>query len=162
MTLLPAPERISSSSSKGTWEALGSTYSSSCGSHSFWFQSKSFPWERLVRERWVGWTIAPFVVAGLGATTDPHWSLLYCAFYTPLTSTSASLRDPAGEWPRSSLLRGLIPWLLVPFVGQDCCSCLITIKTGQDITKRYPGTSLKCQIYSSLPTLCNSNPTFSW
>lgn len=39
---------------------------------------------------------------------------------------------------------------------------LITIKTGQDITRRYPGTSLKCQMYSSLPTLCNSNPTFSW
>lgn len=54
-----------------------------------------------------------FVVAGLGATTDPHRSLLYCAFYTPLASTSVSLSDPVGEGLRSSLLRGLVTGALL-------------------------------------------------
>ena len=124
---------------------LGSTYSSSSGAISSGFQWESVAWGRLVRGRSVGWTVAPFVVAGFGAMPDTHSPLLHCACYAPqltprLVSVTHLVGDPDLPAERSdSLVTGAL-------LGQSYCNCPITIKNGQDITKRYPGTSLKYQI----------------
>ena len=90
--------------------------------------------------------------------------LLYLTYQTCpllLANTCTSLVSLPGGWPISSLLSSLTPWSLMPFLSQSCCS-FVPSRQGQDTTKKNPGASLKCQIYSSLPTLWNSNPIFSW
>lgn len=67
----------------GVWEALGSTSSSSSGSHSFRIPVGSFPCGRLVRGWWVEWTISHYCSYSWGH----KWYLLVPALLRILSTT---------------------------------------------------------------------------